>query len=342
MKSHHGDASALSKLAAAGEAKLKIGLTHKGRIGKHSTGLVDYSAGVGSEDLWGSEPKAAKAKAKKAPVADSLGMAAVYVMGKKKLSRKGPNERNVSKALVAVDLPHGGTSYNPDAEQHQEVLGKALAFERRRVDVKQDRAAPLVTDRSELLESVLVGDSDSDDSDSEEEGDNFLGITKKRDKYTKAERNRQKRTKALLVNQKIATSNKKLLNEVGQAGTTTKQILKKTKEDRKEKERRDKVLAEERAKPLGENVEEKALERDPLRAPMMSVALSNELPSANPTGSGIGGMRTMKPKGSLVSERLSSLGLRQGVNLKSQREFKKKEGKKRRGLNKHKSEAHLL
>jgi nucleolar protein 53 len=201
---------------------------------------------------------------------------------------------------VAVDVAQSGQSYHPDPTHHQNVIGEALALELRRQEAQDYRDAPISTGMSEETKALLLGDSD-DETSSDEDDDTTLTSTatvlhKQRQKLTRAQRNRQKRIRAeekAMQERKIA---KKRLNAIAEAKTLSKQL---EKQERLNKARKAELasIKQQQARTLGTSVVQQVSERNPLHAPTLPVALSDEIS---------GSLRTMKPKGSLLSDRMES------------------------------------
>lgn len=251
-------------------------------------------------DLWGSDTasssKAVKAKPTVAPspgIGDALaGTAPAHVYTKQRAAKK------LTKKTIAVEVAHGGQSYHPDKEQHQDMVGEALALELRRKEVKDYVTKPISAGMSESTKAVLLGsdDEESDEDEQESDAEMEIKITKKREKMTTAQRNKQKRHRALEKEIQERKKAKKLLNSVVELKRYNKQLTKKQQEDAERKKTVQK-LKEQSERTLGHNVFQNVSQRDPLGAPTLPVALSSELRSS---------LRSMKPKGSLLEDRFES------------------------------------
>ena len=101
--------------------------------------------------------------------------------------------------------------------------------------------------------------------------------------------------------------------------------------EKQQRERQAEVvrLKEERkACPLGKDIWSALSARDPIRAPALPVALTAELRSGDGEGGG-GGLRTVTPKGSLVTDRLESMAARNLISKKRTEGRRVVQGKKR-------------
>ena len=233
------------------------------------------------------------------------------------------------RSLIAVDLPHGGQSYKPDKEQHQDVIGEALAIELRRNEAVEDKRTPAWNGMSEQTLAILAtgdDDSSSDEEDSEIDGNStsaVFHVKKKQDKLTRAQRNKQKRVKAEKARLADRKRMKQFLHQVNESKKISKEVL---REQREKMERRDqikKLQDEKLSQPLGSNILEKLVKENPIKAPALPVALSIELDRG-----GGSTLRTVKTKGNLIHDRLHSMADRKMVN-KQRPKRKVTQGKKR-------------
>ena len=200
---------------------------------------------------------------------------------------------------VAVEVAQSGQSYHPDPHQHQNVIGEALALELRRMEAEEYRNTPLSTGMSEETKALLMGDyedeSSSDDEDDDDD-DTPTVLHKQKEKLTRAQRNRQKRIRAQQKNLQGRKMAKKRLNAIADAKTLSKQLAKK---EALQKERKEHVasLKKEQTRTLGTSVLQHVSKKNPIHAPTLPVALSSDLSGA---------LRTIKPKGSLLTDRMES------------------------------------
>ena len=227
---------------------------------------------------------------------------------------------------IQIELAQPGQSYRPDKEQHQDVIGEALSIELRRKEALEYQEQPIGGGgMSKATLALLVGSSDEESSDEEDEDDTETMSNKplkRREKLTRAQRNKQKRVKALQVALEERKRVKQLLHSLHDTKKINKEIRKQEAERITRREQINALKEEEKSKPLGINILEKLSERDPINAPSLPVALTEELKD--------GALRTVKPKGSLLTDRLESMISRKMANRKSIETKKIIQGKKRR------------
>jgi len=245
-----------------------------------------------------------------------------------KLLKARAFDKEKSTKHIQVDLAQPGQSYRPDEEQHQDVIGEALDIELRRKEALDYKNTPLGGGKmSDETLAILVGSSDDESSDDGGEGGNHSGptsILKRKEKMTRAQRNKQKRVKAgqtILQERKRA---KKLLASVNDSKTIAKKL---TKEERILMARRNEIHAlkdEKRSLPIGSNVIVSLSKLDPINVPSLPVALTEELKSNG------GSLRSMKPKGSLLTDRMESMVSRKMANRKKAYKKNVVEGKRRK------------
>ena len=243
-------------------------------------------AATATFDLWDEEPVSKQPKAQKAVA----GVAPPRVV-----TKALPAPRKQKHSMVAVDVAQSGQSYHPDPQQHQDVIGEALALELRRKEAVEYRNAPISTGLSEETKAVMMGDDDS--SSSEDEGDEQEQVVvKRKTKLTRAQRNRQKRIRAEEREVQERKLTKKRLNAIGEVKKLKKE-LEKQQLERKERKVQIAALKQEQYRVLGKGVLQHASQKDPIGAPALPVALTDELRSS---------LRTLKPKGSLLTDRMES------------------------------------
>ena len=218
-----------------------------------------------------------------------------------------------------------GQLYRPDGEQHKSVIGEAVDIELRRKEALEYIKAPISGGMNEYTKSLLVGSSDEESSDEEEDDDAKVPFTKpvkRKEKLTRAQRNKQKRVKALRVELEEKRRAKQLLHSLQYSKKISKEIRKKEAELLTKREEINTLKKEEQSKPLGINVIEKLSKADPINAPCLPVALTEELKN--------GSLRTVKPKGSLLTDRLDSMISRKLANRKNTNKKQMVHGKRRR------------
>ena len=240
-----------------------------------------------------------------------------------------------AKPTVAVEVAQPGQSYCPDLEHHQDTIGEALSIELRRNEIMQYNKTPISDNGlSEETLKIMVTtsddeDSDSDANDSQDDDDDNMetkGINQNNNnnkgKLTKAQRNKQRRLREEQRLLKKRKNDKKFLSSLSEARHFEKKLK---KEEAAKKNRREVINAlkeEEKSKPLGVHVLLTRSKVDPLNVPSIPVALSDEVKSA--------GLRTVKPKGSLLTDRVQSMMARNMIHGKSTVKKAAIQGKRRK------------
>ena len=238
-----------------------------------------------------------------------------------------------AKPTVAVEVAQPGQSYCPDIEHHQDTIGEALSIELRRNEILQYNKTPISNNGlSEDTLKVMVNSSDDEDSDKDandsqdEDDENIVmkGIKKdnNRGKLTKAQRNKQRRVREEQRQLKKRKSDKKFLSSLSEARHLEKQLKKEEAQKQNRRNVINTLKEEEKSKPLGVHVLLSRSKVDPLNVPSIPVALSDEVKSA--------GLRTVKPKGSLLTDRVQSMMARNMINGKATVKKAAIQGKKRK------------
>lgn len=265
-------------------------------------------------DIWASSPTTAPTRKKKS------------IDGKKTLP-----------PTISLDVPKAGQSYNPDHNQHQDVLGEALSLEIRRKDAKEDLAKPINSAMADFMKKTVTSTnefyvddaSESDSSSSEEDGDDDSApapkLTRRKEKKTKAQRNKQKRARKNEADITRRKNEKKFLHTVHESKKIKKEVVKELKEKAERKQEIDKLVKERKMAPKGVEVEAKFAEKNPIKADSIAVALTDEIKRNG------GGLRTIVRKGDLLKDRVLSMKARGLVEGKSERKKKIVQGKRRRG-----------
>lgn len=246
------------------------------------------------------------------------------VLSSKELKRKERLKENARKS-VQIELAQPGQSYRPDEEQHQDIIGEALGVELRRKEAEEYKAAPIGGGRmSKHTLSLLVNSSDEESSDDEEDEENVTApiSVKRKEKLTRAQRNKQKRAKAMKLELEEKKKAKKFLQTFSQAKQISKDIRKKEAERIARKEEIKALKEEKLSKPLGINVIDQISKLDPINAPSLPVALTEELKD--------GSLRTIKPKGSLLTDRVESMISRKMAHRKTMEKKRIVNGKRRK------------
>ena len=314
MLKRHGKEGVIA-LAQEGKARMEgVKKTRK------QTSVAAAAATKPTFDLW-DEPMAASTK--------STGIIAPT----KQLSNKEIKARNQSKLnappQLAVEVAHPGQSYHPDKEHHQDAIGEALSIEIRRNEAEEYKSRPISEGMSTFTKEFIVNsDSEEDESSSdEEEGEGIetiaTKIIKRKEKLTRAQRNKQKRVKAELTSIKERKQHKQFLHQVNEVHVHNKAVKKAEHEQRAKQMEIAKLKQEKKSIPLGKDVWTSLSSIDPIRAPSLPVALTEELHG------GGNGLRTVKPKGSLVTDRLESMAARNMISKKKATGRRIVQGKRR-------------
>jgi nucleolar protein 53 len=299
-------------------------------------------------DLWGGDNLSAKTRQKgdgqnstAPPKAATLALAGLKPSSHvKKIStlKALPAPAMKARGVVSIDVARPGQSYNPDANYHQAEIQEALRVETKRERAEKESKAPVSQGLSAETRALLLGDTDSeeedDDNDDNDGADNTVSaettgpltttkLEKRPEKLTRAQRNKQKRVRAEQYEVQERKRQKKLQNAVAEAKT----VAKKLKKEEMAKEQEKEVLkqlkaAKERIK--GKDVYQQLADENPIGAPTYPVALPNELKQ------GGGSLRTVKPKGSLVTDRMVSLMDRDMAPKKQLKQRRRVQGKKRK------------
>ena len=249
-------------------------------------------------DLWASTDDQ-ETKTKSGPRLGSApaGISPAHVQRK---SRKAPPPPDTKNA-VAVEIASAGQSYRPDKILHKLALDQAKQVEARRAQAEQYESTPISQGMSEETKALLVGDTDSEDeSDSEDETTStpVTSLHQHREKMTRAQRNKQKRLRAEKTMQQQERKRRRMEKAVAEIPRYKKEFR---KEARELEERKEKIeQAKEASKRVkGSNVFETSSEVNPIEAPTYPIGLSSEVRTST--------LRTIRPKGSLVTDRIMSL-----------------------------------
>jgi hypothetical protein len=270
-------------------------------------------------DIWGAETggaKGGKGKGKK---------------GKKAAPAPVPKSKlRVLKAPLAslvplIEKPLGGQSYHPSAEEHQEALLAAVAVEEKRDAALAKMKAPLAV-MSEATKALLLSDSEEEDGGEEgeeeeeeeveggEEGGAVVSkrMLRRKGKMTKAERNKQRRRKAMEHQAVLDKEQKALSQQASRAREHAKALRRQDKAVKKEKKNSSGSSRNKPFAPLDLPTVQVVLPQDknPLRARSLAVPLSDELG---------GSLRALRTKGSLASETLEGLQRRGQYEIVPQR-----------------------
>ncbi|KAL3765800.1 hypothetical protein ACHAWO_011747 [Cyclotella atomus] len=358
---NHGQVGAVA-LAQRGRARLEQKRQERRMAGMSSKGKPTY-------DLW-DEPQPTK-KAKLVAVSTGKlaqgGIAPVEILPlanilptksidsnfdapiqpaatlSKKQIKARKHAQAVAKPTLALEIAHPGQSYRPDKEQHQDAIGEALSIEIRRNEAEEYKAAPISNGMSAFTQGFIIRESDSEESSDDEEDEDEMNVgsgklIKKKDKLTRAQRNKQKRVKAeqtALLEKKQEKQFMHQINEVKKHDKAVKEADKKNLERQKELAQ---LKEEKKAQPLGKDLWNAVSQKDPIRAPSLPVALTEELEGK----SGGGSLRTVTPKGSLVTDRLESMVARGMIQKKKVDGRRIVQGKRRKKVVGEKGTEYLL
>ncbi len=199
--------------------------------------------------------------------------------------RRRMASHSANKSTLKVVGP--GFSYNPAQTHHQDVLAEASALEMAKRERDARDKASMDRGHAIIITNGSVDDGDQESSDDDRDSDDvdndtsakMVATTKKKDKLTKAQRNKLKRTRALSTEQKQA----KVVKDLDKQINDLPKILKAMEKDKKTKEAQKALKAVLRS----DNKDEGALTYGESGA----VPLSDELG---------GSLRTLIPKGSSV------------------------------------------
>jgi hypothetical protein len=224
----------------------------------------------------------------------------------------------IAKKQVAIDTSlTAGQSYHPDPVQHQQLLQTAIQIEVARNKAIEKAVAPISQGLSAETRAILMNDDSDDDDDdkNEEEGTNAsmaVGeIPKRLNKLTTAQRNKQKlrrQQEAILRKQKMA---KKLLND-GEIPKYQKELKRQQQQStQKQLQKIQQLQSKLQTNPLGAKIEIMQSRANPILAPTLPIALPPQLAGKASTSSSLSSsLRTIQPKGSMITDRAYSLSSR--------------------------------
>jgi len=178
-------------------------------------------------DLWNEE--ASDKKKEKQIVNPGIGMSLAGTASAHMKLKPKPAMALQKYKTVAVEVAESGQSYRPDQEQHQNIIGEALAMELRRNEVEDYNMQPLSSGMSERTKELLLGSSDEESDDDDEElpdNDTFTGTVKNK-KLTITQRNKQKRHRDLMKEIRDRKEDKKFVNSIAGIKKMKKEMRKK-------------------------------------------------------------------------------------------------------------------
>jgi nucleolar protein 53 len=272
-------------------------------------------------------------------------------------------------APPVVDTIHAaGQSYRPEPVAHSKLLKQAVDIELRRNQAEKYLKTPICQGLSEETKAYMIMESSSDESSSDEEEDvgddndqkkaaSAVRPVVRTDKLTRAQRNKKKRTRrAIQAEEATHKERKRLRHEFAQLPKFAKD-LKKQEFEEAEKRKQAKELQEARRSKMSKTEWATLMsQRHALSAPTLPVALPSELhnkkkeptPSATDKNTASAGtttaasttttsstssstLRTLQPKGSLVSMTTDRMMLQHNGALgKKQHEQKRDKNQRKR------------
>ena len=245
--------------------------------------------GAESMDIWGGDP-------------ENGGVTAAP-------QRRRMASHSANKSTLKVSGP--GFSYNPAQTHHQDVLAEASALEmaKREKDAREKASMgpgpTLITNGSKGEDDEESSSDEDDDEEDVSNGKNVATTKKKKEKLSTAQRNKQKRNRALNTEQKRA----KVVKDLDKQIKDLPKILKTLEKEKKAKEAK-KALKDVLKSSIG--VDDGAL----------SYAESGTVPLSDELG---GSLRTLIPKGSSVKSMATTYD-EAGKTIKS---FKSRGGAKK-------------
>lgn len=361
---NHGEEGAIA-LAKRGRARLE-----QKRQERRMAGMAP-KAGKPSYDLWDEPPPSNKraklvavstgklaqggtAPVEIVPVANSHPALATDpnfdapsqpapTLSKKQLKARKHAQLSAQPTL-ALEIAHPGQSYRPDKEQHQDAIGEALSIEIRRNEAEEYKAAPISNGMSAFTQGYIIRESDSEEESSDEEdgNNNNTGsgkLIKKKDKLTRAQRNKQKRVKAEQCALLERKQTKQFMHQINEVKKHSKAVKEAERTNMARQQELTQLKEEKKSRPLGKGLWNAVSEQDPIHAPSLPVALTEELEGKS---SGGGSLRTVTPKGSLVTDRLESMAARKMICKKKTEGRRIVQGKRRKKVVGEKGTEYLL
>lgn len=279
-------------------------------------------------NLWADDDIPPDEKERKRLISDISGVPTLSGVAPTKVK---PNikyrPRKFIEKSIQVVVAEPGQSFHPDEEQHQDTIGEALDIELHRNEIFEYRKVPIGNEgmKPETLK-VLLGSSDDESNTDDINTVAQMRYKKRNIKLTHTQRNKRKRATARDTERREQKRRKQLLNSILDAKQLNKELRKKDEMQKSKRERLREIKKELKSKPLGIQDRRKLIDRDPINAMCLPVALTKEIKY---TG---GSLRTMIPKGNLLSDRVESMILRNMHNSKTLNRKKIIQGKKRKFL----------
>ncbi|GIY27403.1 ribosome biogenesis protein NOP53 [Caerostris darwini] len=223
--------------------------------------------------------------------------------------------------LPSVEIPHSGSSYNPDFYDHQELLSEAVKIE----EVKQKEELHLkrvLTDMfptkaeaptqesilKEMSQGLFDEEDESDDDQTESTFVPYNPPVSHENRLPKARKRRKKEMKEKERLKLVDKIQKKRLNDVYRIRSLKKEI---NEEAQITQERIDKSLQ----KQIEKMYKPRTLSKYKYEAPDLEVNLSEEIS---------GSFRALKTEGNLLEDRYKSLQRRNLIEPRTKQKFKRR------------------
>ena len=261
---------------------------------------------IATRDLWADEQP---------PKLDSKSFLKPSDLEVSKKSKQAPYIVAKPNEYPSVPIPKPGLSYNPDREQHQDVLGEALAKEVAYEDyITEEKKLPAGLTKSEVLDvqiptdilaSSLLFDEEDDHKAASSDGDDdaiYLGPTTDK-KIPASKRRKQFEHEEARRQAERRRSEKRLLQQADQSRKIARELEEEEKRRVEEKRQRDEL------RELKAKQEVPAIIRGGVavkEVPQAELLFSDEI---------TGNLRTMKNVTSSVKDRMESIDRRHLVQM---------------------------
>ncbi|RNA22811.1 glioma tumor suppressor candidate region protein 2 [Brachionus plicatilis] len=280
------------------------------------------------QDIW---------KAKKEPVKNEIEENFLRYT-KQLLPKKPENPIQPKSAVPKLEVPHPGASYNPDYDDHQDLLLRAhlielekLKKEQKEMRKKTNHIKKMSWDEIEKLwleemaiDSLFNQMENREEQNSEETSEKYSVKKEKKNNDTKAKRKRKQLLEKIKLKQKENEKQQRVQqNEIFRLKSIKKEI------NDEEKTREEQRLKKETEQKHQELFAPKRLGSLKYEEPEIELKLSNEI---------TGNLRTLKPEGNIMMDRYKSLQKRNIIEprdkAKSQRKYWKKKFDKKNAYEK--------
>ncbi|ORZ02931.1 ribosome biogenesis protein Nop53/GLTSCR2 [Syncephalastrum racemosum] len=220
----------------------------------------------------------------------------------------------------SVALPHPGASYNPTAEEHQELLRLATDIEERKL-AAQRRLDEQRSYRKELNDLPNEDQELSDDGDSDEddnEGEGHVPSKKATQRKTQTKRNKEKRARQEKLRAAIKRNEKEMRKQIDLVEQLEKELAEHQAKVELATKRRQEMKEE------NEKMGKQRLSRHKYQDVNVELKLTDELSES---------LRQLKPEGSVFTDRYVSMQKRNiiepRVRQKRDRKYALKEYERR-------------